>query len=434
MWTAFLHFLSTFENAVWDYFGFPAIIIVGVFLSLRSRWVQIRKFPHVCRTFVSFLLPKKTQGIPGIHPLKSFFAALGGCVGIGNVVSIVTAVQIGGPGALFWVWCTAIVGSLVKYAEIYLGIRYRVQIGNGYRGGPMYFLQHALGPAAAGLFCILLSIYGVEIFQFNIIAASLASLVNVDKIYIVLLLLILVFFAESGGIRRVANVSTIIVPLFILFYLAIGSWVLFQNRAHLIEVIITVFTSAFSSHAAVGGFVGSTLLMTISQGIRRGCYSSDIGVGYASIIYSESRIKEPALQASLVIFEVFLDSFVICTMSVLLVLLTNTWYSGADSIYLVQMALGLYIPHMNYFMPLFLFLLGYTTIVTYFFAGMKTAEFIFPKYGRYVYCTYAVIVFLLFSFVHMSYAQSVMMIVGAGLLGLNLLGIWRLRKELQFDF
>ena len=428
--------LDIIENFLWDYLGFPAILIVGFWLSWKSGFIQIRGFPRVYKTFFRFLFGgEKDAHAPGIAPLKSFFAALGGCVGIGNIVSITTAIQIGGPGALLWVWLTAIVGSLVKYSEIYLGIRFRVPQGEyGYRGGPMFYLRKVASPWVAILFCIFLSIYGVEIFQFSVVATSLSELFSVDKTYMVVVLLVLVLFAEFGGLRRVGNLSAVLIPLFIAMYLSMGAWVLIQNIEKFPAILSDIFTSAFSSHAAIGGFAGSTLLMTISQGIRRGCNSSDIGVGYASIIYSESRVEKPETQASLIIFEVFLDTFVICTMSILLVLVTGTWHSGADALYLVYMALDQYFPYMNYFMPLFFILLGYSTIVTYFFAGIKTAEFVFPKYGRYVYYAYAVVVFWTFSFVQMTQAQSIMTIVGACLLALNLFGIWRLRHELQFNF
>jgi AGCS family alanine or glycine:cation symporter len=196
----------------------------------------------------------------------------------------------------------------------------------------------------------------------------------------------------------------------------------------------TIFHAAFSPHAAIGSFVGSALLMTISQGIRRGCYSSDIGVGYASIIHSASRVKNPSHQAALVIFEVFLDTFVICTMSVLLVLITGTWKQELLPMHLVENALSQFFPYMEYFMPFFLFLLGYTTVITYFCAGIKTAEYLNPRTGRAIYYLYAIVVFFIFSFVETTQALILMSIVQAMLLALNLTGICLLRKEIKFDF
>lgn len=367
--------------------------------------------------------------------MTAFFAGLGGCVGIGNVVAITTAVQLGGPGAIFWMWITAILGSLVKYSEVFLGIRFRVPSkDNSFSGGPMYYLRRAFAPWAATLFCVLMCLYGVEIFQFSVVTNSISYNFGFDKTFVTLALLGLVVLAELGGVKRIGNICSMVIPLFIVLYLGMGFYVLVASASLIPQMFADIFQAAFSPHAAMGSFVGSALLLTISQGIRRGCYSADIGVGYASIIHSASSVKNPSHQASLVIFEVFLDTFVICTMSVFLVLITGTWKEDILPMHLVQVALGNFFPYMHYFMPFFLFLLGYTTVITYFCAGVKTAEFIGPKYGRALYYLYSVVVLLIFSFVETTQALILMSIVQAMLLALNLAGILRLRKEIRFDF
>lgn len=439
MWDQVFSVLDSADNFLWSYLGFPAIIFVGLWLSIRSNFVQLRKFPEIFSLFFHFLFRRSessdTNEKGGVHPIMAFFAGLGGCVGIGNVVAIATAVQIGGPGAVFWMWMTAIVGSLVKYSEVFLGIRYRVKDAvNGFRGGPMFFLKKALGPMSATAFCILMCIYGVEVFQFSVVTHSISSNFSVDNTLVTFGLLALVIFAELGGIARIARISAVVIPVFIAMYLGMGVYVLFQLAPAIPGMFADIFSHAFTVHAAVGSFVGTTILMTISQGIRRGCYSSDIGVGYASIIYSETRVKNPARQASLVIFEVFLDTFVICTMSMFLVLITGTWKESVGSTSLVQAALSQFFPFMHIFMPFFLFLLGYSTIITYFCAGIKTAEYVAPKWGRPIYYVYAIIVLSIFSFVETTQALIVMSIVQVALLALNLTAVMRLRREITFDF
>ena len=441
MFESFFEQLDHIDNFLWGYVGFPAIILTGLYLSFKSRFVQIRHFPEVCKIFLSFLFKRNsadqdsTAETRGISPMSAFFAGLGGCVGIGNVVAIATAVQIGGPGAIFWMWVTAVIGSLIKYAEVFLGIRFRVQTkDNSFSGGPMYFLRRAIGPWAGSVFCVLMCIYGVEIFQFSVVTNSLAHNFDFDKTAVTLVLLALVILAELGGVRRIAAICSAVIPLFIVIYLAMGSYVLFSSASLIPQMFADIFNAAFTPMAAMGSFVGSTLLIAISQGMRRGCYSSDIGVGYASIIHSASRVKNPAQQAALVIFEVFLDTFIISTMSVLLVLITGTWKEDILPIHLVQMSLSGFFPYMHYFMPFFLFLLGYTTVITYFCAGAKTAEYMAPKYGRPVYYLYSVVVLFIFSYVETTQALIVMSIVQVMLLALNLAGILRLRKELSFDF
>jgi AGCS family alanine or glycine:cation symporter len=211
-----------------------------------------------------------------------------------------------------------------------------------------------------------------------------------------------------------------------------GSYVLFAHCDRLPAVLMDIIRSAFSARAAEGGFVGSTLLMTMSHGVRRACYSSDIGVGYASIIHSASSATTPAKQASLLIFEVFMDTFFVCTMSVLLVLVTGTWNQEIDPLLLVQRALETQFPYMDLFMPFFLALLGYSVLIAYFSAGMHTARYLSPTWGPKVYYAYAIAAFLTFTVIDNSRAISVMSFVGFLLLALNASALWRLRHSISF--
>ena len=435
MYHAFFSSLALFEDFLWGFLAFPALMLLGLYFSFRTKFVQIRHFPVVLRTFFGFMKVKDHEG-RGVHPLKSFFACVGGCVGVGNIVSICTAVQLGGPGALFWIWVTAVLGMMIKYAEVYLGIKYRVpNKEGGYNGGPMYFLQKAFSSKGIGnLAAFLLCLYGVEIFQFSVIVHSVSFNWGVNSFLVASLLLGLVIFAGSGGVRRVGNISSTIIPAFVFIYLSMGFWVLYQHFHILPDIFSLIFKTAFTGHAAFGGFIGSTLMMTISQGLRRGCYTGDIAVGYASVINSETSSQAPEKQASLEFLGIVLDTFLICTTSVMLILVTDVWHLPMDVGLLVQSALDLHFPYMTFFMPFFLFLLGYSTINAYFVAGLKCAEYLSPRRGRLLYYIYATISLFLFSFVDTLYAQSIMAIVGGMLLVINSLGIYRLRNEVNFNF
>jgi AGCS family alanine or glycine:cation symporter len=433
MWEHFFSIFEIFENFLWGYICFPVLMLLGLYLSLKSNFVQVRQFPTILGTFFSFMkVHEKKKG--DVHPLKAFFACIGGCVGVGNIVGICTAVQIGGPGALLWIWVTAFFGSMVKYAEVYLGLRYRVvNPQGGYNGGPMYFLRKVYKtPLIPNLVCLLLCVYGVEIYQFSIVTNSIAANLSLNPYGIAGILLVLVLFAGSGGVRRIGNIASMFIPLFVVLYVGMGFWVLWNNVDTLPAVFRMVFSSAFTGHAAMGGFFGSTLLMTISQGVRRGCYSSDLGIGYASVIHSESCAQVAEKQASLVIFDIFLDTFIVCTSSLLVILVTDVWHQPIESGMLVQMALSQYFPYMNYFMPFFLFALGYSTINAYFCVGLKSAEYLSAKYGRKIYYLYATATLLIFSVIDPTRAQSVMMVAAGLLLALNCYGIFMLRKELSY--
>lgn len=434
MLSQFTDIVLGFENILWAFVGVPIVLLLGLFLTIQSRFAQFRNLPAATRMFLS-LFKKQDEHKKGISPLRAFFASIGGSVGVGNVVGVCTAVQIGGPGALFWIWITAMAGAIVKYSEVYLGMRYRQTNENGeYCGGPMFYLRKAIDrPWVSSVVAVLLCLYGVEIFQFSVVTNSISSNLGINYFVVVGILLSMVILAGMGGVRRVGAISSALIPLFVFSYVGMGSWVLIQNIDQLPAVFGNIFSSAFSGHAALGGFAGSTLIATISHGVRRGCYTGDIGIGYASVIHSESSVVVPEKQALLVIFEIFLDTFLICSSSVAVVLVTGVWQEAVEGTMLVQMALGKYFPYMQYFMPFFLFLVGYATINAYYSVGLKCSEYLLPKHGRKAYQAYAIIVLILFSFMDTLLAQSVMAIAGGLLLVMNSVGIFMLRKQLSFD-
>lgn len=430
-----INFLILFEDAIWIYFCFPVIVLMGIYFSIRSGFVQLRCFPSALGNFIQ-LLRQKQASDGKVHPMQAFFACVGGCIGIGNIVAVCTAVTIGGPGALLWLWLTAAMGAMLKYAEVYLGIKFRITDSEGnYRGGPMYYLQKVfLGKWAPITVCLLLCIYGVEVYQFNIVASSISMNFDIPKLAVVFVLLGLILYAACGGIQRVGAISSVMVPLFVTVYCSMGYYVIWMNVDRLGEVLQLVFTSAFTGHAAVGGFVGSTLLVAVTQGIRRACYTGDLGIGYASVIHSESTVKHAEKQASLVIVDIFLDTFLICTTTILLILVTGVWNQDIPQELMVQKALGTVFGYVDWFIPIFLFMLGYSTINAYFVVGLTCAKFLGGVRARKAYFIYACTVFVLFSFADPTVPQSIMTSVGGALLLLNCYGIFKLRNEISYSF
>lgn len=426
-------FFERFENVLWGYIGVPLLMTLGFYLSIHSNFFQVRKLPYAIKRFIQ-LTRIREYDERGVHPLKAFFACVGGCVGVGNVVGVCTAIQLGGPGALFWVWITALAGMIIKYSEVYLGLRYRVPNSTGgYNGGPMYYLQRVFKTSLMPkVVCLLLCVYGVEVYQFSVVTESISTNLSINQYVVIFVLLSSILFASSGGVRRVANISTLVIPVFVILYVAMGLWVLGNNWAAIPHAFKMVFDSAFTNAAAFGGFVGSTLMFSISQGVRRGCYTGDLGVGYAAVIHSESNAKVPEQQASLALLEIFIDTFVICTPGMMMALVTDVWHQPLGPTMMVQTALGLYFPYMEFFMPLFLFVLGYSTINAYFCVGLKCAEFVSPRFGRRVYYFYGIMALLTCSFVGVSQAQTVMTIANGLLLMINCYGVFRLRHEISY--
>lgn len=428
----FYSMLQNVETFFWGYIGFVLIIFLGSFLTLRTKGYQILALPFVCKKVGEDMIARHDER--GYHPLRLFFTSVGGMLGVGNIIGIVTAVQLGGPGALFWVWVAGFAGSLIKYSEIYLGLKHRVQNeSGGYDGGPMYFLRRAFKmPWIASLVALLLCIYGAEIYQFNVVVDTLSSAIQLDRLVIAVLLLSLVMYTVLGGIRRVSSVCSIVMPLFLAGYLVMGFWVILMHATSLPGLFDLILTSAFNGHAAAGGFIGSTAILAIQNGMASASYAADIGIGYDSIIQAESKAIKPEVQARLAFLGVIMDN-IICTVSILIVLVTGLWQQNGHEMPLVQTALNQYFPFMNWVMPLFIFLLGYTTLIAYLLVGCKCASYLHPKSGSKIYISYALLAFGFFHFYDQNIALTVMRIAGAMLLMINLTGIFLLRKEIFFE-
>jgi AGCS family alanine or glycine:cation symporter len=299
----------------------------------------------------------------------------------------------------------------------------------------MYFLRSAFNNRWVPIFIsFLLCIYGVEIYQFAVVTDTLTTNFDLNRYGVMGAMLLLILYAGSGGISRLGKICSLIMPFFMSLYLSMSFWVIFQELALIPGILKTVFVSAFTGHAAIGGFAGSSVILAIQHGISRAAYSADIGIGYDSIIQSESNTVQPERQAKLAILGVCIDNLV-CTMSILLVLVSGVWKSlePIEGSRLVQTALSHYFPYMHIFMPLFIFIVGYTTIIAYFCVGIKCAKFLSPKYGRSIYLAYGIAAWLFFSFFDQTHALLVMSIAGALLLITNLLGIFMMRHQIIFE-
>ncbi|MEM7495412.1 MAG: amino acid carrier protein [Myxococcota bacterium] len=432
--------LESVNDFLWGYVGVALILGGGALVSRRLGWVQLRAPTRVLLTALSLLRQPSSdtsnqQNKRGVAPARAFFASLGGCVGIGNLAGVAVGVQIGGPGVLVWMWIVALLGMALKYGEVYLGMTTRRPNEQGsYDGGPMYVLAQAfpscqtwLPKLAAGLLCL----YGVEIYLFGVIKETAATSWSLPAPLVSALLLALVILGTSGGVRRIGAISGILVPLFGLAFLAMTLWIVLSNASKIPALLATIFQSAFRGHSAVDSFAGSTFILVVSRGLATACYSGDVGIGYASIIHSESRSRDPCRQASLSMLDIALDTF-ICTCAALLVLLTGVWHEPVNGNLAVQVALAKTFPYMHVFMPMLFFCLGYTTLLAYMIAGLKCAAFLNAKWGKKVYWGFATVAFTVFSFVEPHHALSVMLFAGGLLMILNCGALLRLRSKIHF--
>ncbi|MBS0236574.1 MAG: sodium:alanine symporter family protein [Proteobacteria bacterium] len=425
-------YLAILDDLLWQYIALFIILASGALFAIKSRFFQFR----VLSRFTEYIIELHKSASPdkvGTKPLRLYFASIGGMIGLGNIVVVATTVTMGGPGSLIWLWIASFLGMLIKYAEIYLGIKYRVHNRKGgYDGGPMYYLQHAFGNKFVSIIiCLLLCIYGAEVSQFLVLTDTIMDTLHFERELAIMSMLVLVMLGAAGGVRYLANICAVLMPIFMMGYIGIGTLVIIDNYEKLPAVLAMIWNSAWLGHAPIGGFLGSSMLMAAHYGVSRAVYSGDIGIGYDSIIQSETQTRSPHKQARMAVYALLTDS-IICTISTLIILLTGVWHQHLKPSEYVATALSEYIPNVKYFMAALFFLAGFTTIIGYLVVGQKCARYLNPKVGQLLYLCYAAAAFIFFSYHEQNNVLLLMSVSGGLLMIINLAGILRLRNEIKF--
>jgi AGCS family alanine or glycine:cation symporter len=430
---AFFSIVDNIQEFLWQYVNFFLILTIGLYFSIKSSFFQFRVLSRLRQT-IRLLSSASSKQNAGVGPIRLYFTSIGGAIGLGNVVAVVTTVSIGGPGGVFWMWVAVFAGMLVKFGEVYLGIRYRQpNASGGYDGGPMYYLGNAFKcKFAAPLFCVFVCIYGVEIFQFRVIEDVVADTFGINRWLVMAFLLAITVYVTLGGVNRLSLICVVCMPIFLVTYTALCLFIIASGDESFLSLLRQIFSSAFTGQAAVGGFAGSTFLVAAQHGMANAVYSGDIGIGYDSIIQAETRLSDPGIQARTVVFSLLTDCFV-CTMTVMVALSSGAWKGvHANEFALITSALKPYCANVQYFLAVFFFLIGWTTILGFLAVGMKSAKFLSATNGKKFYLAYAIAMFLLFSFVEQSQARLIMYLSGAFLMLMNITAIFILRKDIDF--
>ena len=427
-----IDFLSNFY---WSYIGWGVICVAGVYFTIISRGLQFRAIVNFKKNIKDILLEGSSKTNAGIHPIKLYFASVGGMVGLGNIVGISTALMIGGPGSIFWTIVASVCGMLIKYSEIYLGVKHRVSNKDrGFDGGPMYYLQDAFKNNYIAYFvAFLICLYGVEVYQFTVLVDRIEYSFEFNRIAIILGLLALVIYSSVGGIKRLASICTVIMPAFMIIYIFVALYIIISNITLLPEFFATVFYSAFAGQAPIGGFVGSSMILATYHGMSKAVYSGDIGIGYDSIVQSETNIVNPKKQATLAIYALFTDTL-ICILTNTMLGVTGAWHNlnHLSETNVVSHTIANYFPHSNLFVTLLLFFAGFTTLIAYIATGIKCAKYLSPKYGKVIYLVYAIFAFIFFCNYSSVKILTVMGLLSGILVLINVSGMIKLRKEIKF--
>ena len=322
-------FERTLNGLVW---GWPMIVLLmgtGVLLTVLTGFVQFRRLPFALGEVMGKLFAK-TEGAGSVTPFQAVATALASTVGVGNIAGVATAIFIGGPGALFWLWVSGLLGMCTKYAEIVTAMHYREPDETGtMRGGAMYTLRKGLGlPWLGTIFALLTSLaaFGIgNMVQANSVAASLTESFGIDPRITAVVLIVLTAVVILGGIKRIGEFTSVLVPFMAMLYLGGGLVIILMNIGGVPAALGSVFSSAFSGSAAAGGFAGATIMMAMRYGIARGLFSNEAGLGSAPMVHAAAQTDHPVRQGMYGIFEVFVDTILICTTTGLVILLTNTW-------------------------------------------------------------------------------------------------------------
>ena len=316
--------------------GLPTIILLvgtGVLLTVLTRGVQFRYLPYALKEVLG-KLRRGGGGEGSVRPFQAVATALASTVGVGNIAGVATAISIGGPGALFWLWVSGILGMCTKYAEIVVALHYRERDDAGHmRGGAMYVLKNGLGmPWLGAIFALLtaLAAFGIgNMVQANSVADVMRATFAVPTWITGLVLVVVTALVILGGIKRIGVVAEYLVPFMAILYLAGGIVIMFRYAGAIPAALALVFDSAFNGTAAVGGFAGSSIAMALRYGIARGLFSNEAGLGSAPMVHAAATTDHPVRQGLYGIFEVFVDTILICTTSGIVILITGAWSSGA---------------------------------------------------------------------------------------------------------
>lgn len=389
-----MHNIAELIQSAADAVFMPWVVTIllgaGLFLTARTRVVQLRRFGDACR--VAFVR-RESGGQGALSPFQAFMTALAASIGTGNIAGVATAIVSGGPGALFWIWVYGFVATSIKFSEAVLGVTFREPRGDTVLSGPMYYLRDGLrSPALAWLFAFVAAIAALTTTPFtqpNSMALVLDSAIGIPRIVSGIVIAVLTWLVIIGGIKSIGRAAEKLSPLKVGLYLAGGSIVILFNAGRIPGVFGMIIDGAFSMQAAAGGGLG--FLVAMRYGIARGIYANEAGYGTAAVAYGTARSDRPVQQGLNAVMEVVIVSFVTSTISAMTILLTGAWQSGLTSTAAVGAAFDTVMPTAGGWIVAFCtFLFGYTTLIGWAYYGEQFFEYILGRKVtvpyRWIYC------------------------------------------------
>ena len=380
----FIHWLKAADAIVWGPVVLTLLLGTGLYLMLGLAFLPLRRLPFA---FSLLWRGRQVSSLEKgeISPFNALMTSLAATIGTGNIAGVATAIFLGGPGAIFWMWITALVGMATKYAEAVLAVNYREQDEKGaYVGGPMYYIKNGLGEKwqwLAFLFALFGSVaaFGIgNTIQANSVADALEATLGVPAWQTGLVMAVLVCAVLVGGVRRIGSVAAKLVPLMGLAYLSAACFIIAQYWEGVPAALLLIVHDAFSGTAAAGGFAGAGVMAAIRFGVARGVFSNEAGLGTAPIAHAAAKTNSPVRQGQIAMLGTFIDTLVICTMTALVIILTGSWVSGETGASLSALAFGRGLPNYGSYVVSFgLAIFALTTLLGWSYYGERCAEYIF---------------------------------------------------------
>ncbi len=379
--------IQSAADALFMPWAVAVLLLTGLFLSVRTGFVQVRRFADACR--VAFI--RRGSGRDGaLTPFQAFMTALGASIGTGNIAGVATAIVSGGPGALFWIWVYGFVATSIKFAEAVLGLTFRDVRGDTVLSGPMYYLRDGLrSPFLAWLFAFVAAVAALTTTPFsqpNSMALVLNTVVGIPKLVSGIVIAILTWLVIIGGIKSIGRAAEKLSPLKVGLYLVGGLIVIVFNASQIPSMLTTIVREAFATRSALG----FGIFVAMRYGIARGIYANEAGYGTAAVAYGTAQSDQPAQQGLNAVMEVFIVSFVTSSISAMTILLTGVWQSGLTSTAAVAAGFNTVMPFGGYVVAFCTFLFGYTTLIGWAYYGEQFFEYFLGRGVtipyRWIYC------------------------------------------------
>lgn len=372
--------VATLSDWIWGPLMITLLVGTGLYLTILLRGIQFRVLPHAFK----LIFHKELAQEGDISHFAALMTALAATVGIGNIVGVATAISMGGPGAVFWMWITGLVGMATKYSEAVLAVKYREKGKHGMRGGPMYYLAKGAGlPWLGTLFAAFTACaaFGIgNMTQANATAKIFEATFQIPTSVTGILMTLLTGLVILGGIKTIAKFTAFLVPLMIVVYVSCSLWVLALNASEIPHAFSLIFYHAFHPSAASGGVVGTTVAAAMRYGIARGVFSNESGLGSAPIAAAAARTNDPVKQALVSMTQTFIDTLVVCTMTALVILTADSWIFGVGAAELTSASMAETLGHTgNIMVAIATALFAYSTLIGWNYYGEKAVEYIFGE-------------------------------------------------------